>query len=1064
MEFNNQEVWVGVEDLTNEKAFVEQVKLEFPASINEALQTENADFKTNRRDFLKYLGFGVGAATVVASCEIPVKHAIPYVTKPDTIVPGIANYYATSFANGSDYVSILVKTREGRPIKVEGNSLSKVTMGGTSARAQAAVLGLYDTHRIQNAGTIKDGVVTKMSWSDLDKMIDGKLNVSSQIRIVSNTILSPSTKASIADFQKKYPNAKAVVYDSVSSSAILKANEQNFGIKAIPNYRFDNADVIVSFGADFLGTWISPVEYSAQYASNRKLNPEEPKMSRHIQVESHMSLTGSNADNRILVKPSEQGAAIAALYNEVAALTGAPSVSAAKVNDKAAKSFQKVAAELVAAKGKSLVISGSNNTSEQILINATNQLLGNINETVDFSEANLMRQGDDLEVQTLIKEMESGAINAVFVMNANPVFELPNGASFAAGLKKVGVSVSFNTIVDETTAACQYAAPANHFLESWGDAQPKEGHYSLVQPTIANLFETRQAEQSLLTWAGACPQTDTPMYDYVRSVWQANIFNKQSEYVTFQAFWDATLHDGVLSTGATSQKAGLGKIDVTTAAANITQPANNKDALEITFFEPVTLGNGQYAANPWLQEMPDPVTRTVWGNVLAIPVGFDGKSSYMSLNNLKDGEKINLEVSGKSYACTVVRQFGQMQGTIAIALGYGRENAGLCTKVGTNVQNAVPVVNGMTQYFATNAKVSNKIGMDDWHACVQHHHTMGVTTRDAKGETAKNSDGSNFNADEAVLAFQGSLVERTVIRQSSLKDVKALLKKLEEEKEEHAKLNSYTLYRGHQDNYMSGLHWSMHVDLNACTGCGACTVACMAENNVPVVGKFEVQRHHEMTWIRIDRYYYGDVENPNTVYQPMMCQHCDNAPCENVCPVNATNHSSEGLNQMTYNRCIGTRYCANNCPYKVRRFNWQDYTTADLFPMNERTLMGSSIGFSSEMPYGADNLTRMVLNPDVTVRSRGVIEKCSFCVQRIQEGKLSAKKDNRQLRDGDIKTACQTACPTSAITFGNRNDKESAISKARKSDLNYVVLEEVNVASNVTYSARVNNKTEKLDA
>lgn len=1057
MEFNNQEVWIGVEDLTNDKAFVEQAKQEFPSSINEALQSDNEGFSSNRRDFLKYLGFGLGAATIAASCEIPVKRAIPFVTKPDSIVPGVANYYASSFVNGSDYVSILVKTKEGRPIKIEGNSLSKVTLGGTSARAQASVLSLYDTHRIQHAGNVKEGQVNKMSWADLDKAVKSKIDASSQIRIVSHTIMSPTTKASIADFQKKYPNTKVVVYDPVSSSAILKANETNFGIKAIPNYRFDEADVIVSFGADFLGTWISPVEYAAQYVKKRKVNVENPTMSRHIQVESHMSMTGSNADNRILVKPSEQGAAIAQLYNGVASALGQATVSAPSVNEKAAKALVKVAQELVAAKGKSLVISNSNNVNEQILVNSINAMLTNYDSTIDFAEANLMRQGDDAAVQSLIGELNNGAVNAVFILNANPVFELTggNGEKFAVGLKKAGLSVSFNQTLDETTSACQYSAPSNHFLESWGDVNPKSNHYSLIQPTIAPLFDTRQAEQSFLTWAEVVPQTEQPMYDYLRSVWQTNMFPKQKEYSTFPAFWDATLHDGIFETGENKTKLFGINLNAQAAAAGITQPNTSKDAIEISFYETVNMANGQHANNPWLQEMPDPVTRTVWGNTLAIPVGFDG-SKFFTNNDLNDGDKVEVEIGGKKYECVVVRQFGQMKGTVAIALGYGRDKAGLCNGVGTNVQAAIPVSNeGLPQYFATNVKVSGKTGHDDWFACVQHHHTMGVTALE---------NGKSINADEKVLAFQGSLVDRTVIRKSNLKEVKELVKKLEEEREEHAKLNSYTLYRGHQDNYLSGLHWAMHIDLNACTGCSACTVACMSENNVPVVGKYEVQRHHEMTWLRIDRYFYGDVENPSTVYQPMMCQHCDNAPCENVCPVNATNHSSEGVNQMTYNRCIGTRYCANNCPYKVRRFNWQDYTTADIFPWNERDLMGSTLGFNGDMPFGADNLTRMVLNPDVTVRTRGVIEKCSFCMQRIQEGKLSAKRESRQLTDGDVKTACQTACPTGAITFGNKNDKESSVSKLRKSELNYVVLEEVNVASNVTYSARVINKVEKLDA
>jgi MoCo/4Fe-4S cofactor protein with predicted Tat translocation signal len=1059
MELKNQAVWTGVEDLTKNESFIALASQEF-TDLPQTLSQENTGFAATRRDFLKYLGFSVGAATVAASCEIPVKRAIPYVTKPDSIVPGIANYYASSFVNGGDYAAILVKTREGRPIKIEGNDLSKVNGGGTSARVQASVLSLYDTARIAEPSTIKaakDKVeLAKTTWAELDKVVAGKLTPASQIRILTHTILSPMTNKAIAEFTKKFPNTKVVTYDPVSSAAILAANEQSFGDRAIPSYKFDAAEVIVSIGADFLGTWVSPIEYAAQYAKNRKIaSAAEAKMSRHIQVESYMSLTGSNADNRVLIKPSEQGAAIAALYNEVATLAGGVAVTAPALNAKAAKALKKVAAELVAAKGKSLIVSGSNNVGEQVLVNATNNLLGNYGATIDFTEASLQRQGDEANAQALLAEM--GGVNAVLVMGANPVFELPNGDKFAEALKKVDLTISFNPMIDETTAACKFAAPANHGLESWGDAQPKRGHYSLIQPTIQPLFNTRQSEQSLLTWAGVVPAAEQPMYDYLRATWQADMFSKQKNYATFNAFWDATLHNGVFQVAQNAVKPTF-KGDTNGAAAAVTQPV--KADVEITFYETVNIGGGQYANNPWLQEMPDPVTRTVWGNVLSVPVKWDGINDFNGFKDLKDGDKVEIEVAGKKLKCTVVRQFGQPEGTVAIAVGYGRTQGGYCgTGVGTNVQGVLPMKDGRVQYFST-AKVSGKTGTDASFASVQYHHTLGIT---GMGKEEK----AIINVDEKALGykgFQGSLTARTVIRRTNLKDVKEFAVKLKEERKNHQKLNSYTLYRGHMDKYTSGHHWGMNIDLNACTGCGACTVACMAENNVPVVGKDEVARHHEMAWLRIDRYYYGDVENPNVVYQPMMCQHCDNAPCENVCPVNATSHSSEGLNQMTYNRCIGTRYCANNCPYKVRRFNWQDYTTADIFPWNERDLRGKTLGFRTEMPYGADNLTRMVLNPDVTVRTRGVIEKCSLCVQRIQEGKLTAKKESRQLRDNDVKTACQTACPTGAIVFGDKNNPESQVSKLNKADMNFIVLEEINVKSNMTYSVKVTNRDEKLEA
>ena len=471
---------------------------------------------------------------------------------------------------------------------------------------------------------------------------------------------------------------------------------------------------------------------------------------------------------------------------------------------------------------------------------------------------------------------------------------------------------------------------------------------------------------------------------------------------------------------------------------------------KISFYETVNIGNGQYAHNPWLQEMPDPVNRTVWGNYLSIPVEWDGKN-INGWNNLEDGQNVDVEVNGQKITCTVVRTYGQAPGSVSIALGAGREKGGCGVGFGVNVNPVLQSAGGHTQYYA-GATVTANGTIDEHYACVQHHHTMGVQ--------GKQGD-KTINADEAVLAYQGSLTDRSIIFQTNISDLQDLEEKLTEFHEETHHLNSQTLYPTNEEFFGTGLKWGMYVDLNSCIGCGACQVACVSENNVPVVGKKEVKRHHEMTWLRIDRYFYGDIENPKVVYQPMMCQHCDNAPCENVCPVNATNHSMEGINQMAYNRCIGTRYCANNCPYKVRRFNWLDYTTADVWPANEERVFHVE---GDSTPYYADNLVRMVLNPDVTVRSRGVIEKCSFCVQRIQEGKLTAKREGRVIQDNDVRTACQTACPTGAIVFGNLNNPESEVSQATKNAgaLAYKVLEEINVRPGVSYSAKITNSNEEL--
>ncbi len=1079
MKQDNQDLWLGVEHLNNDPALERIAGQEFvELPIVDQLSEEKVmEAPSSRRDFLKYLGFSVGAATVAASCDIPVRRALPYVVKPDEIVPGVATYYASSFVKGGDYCAVLVKTREGRPIKIEGNSLSPVTQGGTNARTQASVLDLYDTSRLTQPMKVTDGQPDKkevLTWEQADEVIKGQLNASSNIVIISNTVLSPTTKKVVEEFKSKYSNTRHVIYDAVSSAAILDANQQTFGQRVIPDYHFDKAEVIISLGADFLGTWISPIEYAADYAKNRKIKDvAHAKMSRHIQIESYMSLTGSNADDRTVIRPSEQGTAIATLYNEVAALTGGQRVSTSKVSDKVAVALKKYAKELVGHKGKSLVVSGSNNIGEQILVNATNNLLENYGNTIDFNHASLQRQGNDKDIQTAL----NGKVDVVILLDdANPAYDLPNADVFGTALAKVPLKISFAGTFNETSALCDYLLPTHHYLESWGDVEPKRGVYSLVQPTIRPLFNTRQAEVTLLTWAESLnldATAEQPYYDYLKNAWLTEVFPKQTIFQRQQTFWDSVLHDGVLEVEMVTVEANFSG-DVNAAVSKINKPSNA--ALEVALFEDVAIGAGQYANNPWLQELPEPVTRCTWGNYLQIPVQWDGNRKFSGFEGLNENEVygeadiVKVKANSVEAELTAIRTFGLKDTTLAVSVGYGREIIGKSgKKVGANVNPWLSVdKDGYFQYYA-DAEYMGKVAEEKRLACVQYHHTIGLK----EGQTGENID------EKAVTTvregFQGSLTDRVIIRRANFKELDRFVNGehhegehdgvhgsmkpfasnymgLKAERGHHQQLNSYQLYPGFEDILGQGHHWGLHIDLNACIGCGACAVACMSENNVPVVGKKEVGRHHEMAWMRIDRYYYGDYESPNVVYQPMMCQHCDNAPCENVCPVAATPHNEEGINQMAYNRCIGTRYCANNCPYKVRRFNWLDYTTADLFPGNEPKVNGE------EMPFGADNLTRMVLNPDVTVRSRGVMEKCSFCVQRIQQGKLTAKREGRRLMDSDVRTACQTSCPTGAITFGDRNNKNGELSKKFEHDLNYIVLEQTNVRSSVEYTAKIVNK------
>ncbi len=1058
---NKDLVWNGMGKSRKDEALTQQREEFFNLSIlNDASSADSnpGAGKSNRRDFLKYVGFSVGAAAIAASCETPIRQVIPYVTKPDAIVPGVATYYASSFYRAGQFCPVLVKTREGRPIKIEGNGLSAFAGGGTSARVQASVLDLYDQSRYREPSKKdENGNWTTQSWEDLDTEIIEKLKGSRNIRLVTNSIISPSYLKAIEHFTSVF-NAETVTYDAISSSAILLANEADFGKRMIPGMDFSKADYVVSFGADFLGTWISPVQFANQFGKGRKIkDPSNPMMNKLVSVESGMSLTGSNADQKIQIRPSEQGLAIATLYN---LLNAGPrvDVSGSFANEKAADQLQTVANELRKAKS-SLIISDSNNTAEQRLINRINRVLGNYGQSILPARPMYVKQGVDQDLRQFHQDLTGGRVDAViFLDDANPLYDTPYGREIGEALKTVPTVISCQYARNESAEASGYLAPVDHYLEAWGDLNPGAGYYAIQQPTIHRIFNTRSAAESLLVWsghdlAGAITANDKETrayHDFIQSVWQTDVFPLQESYSLFGSFWDNVVHDGYFYREDWTEPYGEFTGGTVNGRSVSTPGAGD---LELKLFEPVGVGNGIFANNPWLQEMPDPITRVVWDNTLHVPIHWNGRDDFEVFNDLSDdGSLVEVTIGEFNKTIPTVKQFGQFSNTVAAALGYGRKVSGRAGQdVGVDFYPVLPVdAEGNIQYYVSSVMVSNRVGEDDEFAIVQYHHTMGVTGPD------ETEGGKTINVDEKAITdfftgFQGALVDRTIIRHSNLDNLQQSMEDLAEERAHAQYLNDKTLYPSYDYEYNQGHHWGMSVDLSACIGCGACQVACMAENNVPVVGKYEVHRHHEMTWMRIDRYYYGDVDNPRVVYQPMMCQHCDNAPCENVCPVAATVHSTEGLNQMAYNRCIGTRYCANNCPYKVRRFNWLDYTTADTFPANEPSPFGDE-------NFYTDDLVRMVLNPDVTVRSRGVMEKCSMCVQRIQEGKLKAKVEGRALKDGEVKTACQTACPTGAIVFGDMNDEDAKINELLDSPLTYYALEEVNTRSSVGYRMKVSNR------
>jgi MoCo/4Fe-4S cofactor protein with predicted Tat translocation signal len=1003
---SNKKYWKGLEELQNTKDFVEKNKNEFaePLPMEEVLNEAGLNTVTPRRDFLKALGFGLGAVTLAACQTTPVHKSIPYLVKPEEIVPGIPNYYTSTF-NGH---SVLVKTREGRPIKIEGNPNCILSKGSLDAKGQASVLDLYDVSKLKNP-VLND---SESSWAKIDEYVKAELAKikagGKKIRIVSATVNSPSTKAAIADFTAQYPNTKHIQVDAVSYTGIIKANENSFGKAVLPKYRFDRAELIVSFGADFLGTWISPVEFSRQYTSKRNNTAlEGKKMSRHIQFETGMSLTGSNADARLPLKPSEEGIALLNLY---AALGG--SVTGTKPlagNPNAEKAIALAAKELTAAKGRSLVISGSNDVSTQILVNAINSLLGSYGTTIDLDNPSYQYAGNDAEFAEFVNEMNRSEVDAVFFLNSNPAYEFNDAKSFTDALAKVKLRVSFADRKDETASLCQVIAPNHHYLESWGDSNPVEGYYTIVQPAINPVNNSRNAEQGLLIWSDAAV---TDYFQYIQNNWAKTVLAQSG------TSWKDLLQKGSVSlpersAGTYTFSRELNSVVQTILAESSSLAKGGDNAVELHIYQNVAIGDGKSANNPWLQELPDPISKVTWDNYAAINAKFAEKLG-IAQNDL-------VEVKTDKYTITlpVLIQPGQAYGTISVALGYGRTKAGKAgSDIGKNAYPFLRLVNA-TFHTATAATIAKASGIYEL-AQTQTHH---------------------------------SIEGRNIVRETTLKDYL----KDPNSGTGHAHVNHYDLWNEFEQ---PGHAWVMAIDLNACTGCGACIVACSAENNIPVVGRDEVRRRREMHWIRIDRYYTinegGDkvteekemeklenIDNVSVIHQPMMCQHCDHAPCETVCPVLATVHSSEGLNQMAYNRCIGTRYCANNCPYKVRRFNWFNYWNDSRFDN-----------------YMNNEFTQLVLNPDVTSRSRGVMEKCSMCVQRIQAGKLKAKLEKRTLKDGDIKVACQQTCPTNAIIFGDGNDPESEVSKALKSERTYYVLEELNVKPGVGYQTKVRNTVE----
>lgn len=945
-------------------------------SALEMLGDDIAENKASRRDFLKWCGFSFMSAAVLSGCESPVKKAIPYLNQPEELTPGMASWYATSFYDGKDYCPVLVKVRDGRPIKIEGNELSVFSGGGTHARVQSSVLSLYDTAGRYHQPFFRG---KKITWEKADADIVDKLTeIDGEIVILTSTIISPSTKEVINKFIGKYPDARHIAYDAISYTAMRKANQLAFGLDEIPFYRFDNAQLVIGFNADFLANWIMPVVFARQYSETRHLAKDKKFMSLHMQFESGMSLTGANADERFMIKPWEELQILQDIYS---ILNGGQADDFHPYASIVAQQIQKHS-------NKTLIVSGTNDLKVQSLVNAINYLAGSYGNTIDFTNSLNLYQGLDSDLTLLVRHMEEGKVGALIVHDANPIYDFP-GEAFKKAFEKVSLKISLSSSLNETAEVSDYILPSPHYLESWDDVAPAKGFYGVIQPVIRPLFDTRQMQDSLLAWASG----ETKYKDFLKENWKNTIFSRQNKYSDFNGFWQHCLKAGAFAEDLSS---------VATPSINQSflddsrafEPTTPADGWSILLYESIAMGDGRHANNPWLQELPDPLTKVSWDNFAAISTA--------------DAEKIGLSngdvISVGDVQIPVVVQPGQSPHTLSVALGYGRSRSGKVAEgVGVNAYRFASFVDGFKQFIKfidPPLKSKSTIAM----ALTQSHHSM-----------------------------EG----RAIVRESTLPqwiDDPASGNEIRKYHEKH----KVTLY---PEVEFEAHHWALAVDLNRCTGCSNCVVACQAENNTPVVGKKEVMNRRIMHWIRIDRYYTGEAENPGVVFQPLMCQHCDNAPCENVCPVAATTHSDEGINQITYNRCVGTKYCIANCPYKVRRFNWFEYSRNKAFNYNMN-----------------DDIGRMVLNPDVTVRERGVVEKCSFCIQRIQEEKLKAKLENRQLRDGDVKPACMQSCPSGAIVFGDLNDPESEVSKLFQDKRNYHLLEELHTLPSVGYLTKIRNR------
>lgn len=973
---NGREYWRGLEELAQDASVTAWLHDEFPGLATE-LQTP-----LSRRDFLRLMGASLALAGLPACSGPKPGQFAPYVRQTPIEVPGRPLFFATAMPEDGYGMGVLVRSNEGRPTKVEGNPQHPASQGATDAYMQASVLQLWDPDRAQHIRQRGNVSTWDAFLGDLSSQMDSfKANKGAGLYFLTETVTSPTLVAQMQALQGMYPQARWHAWQPVCRDAVYQGAQMAFGRALEPHYRLDQAQVIFALDSDFFSDTPGKLRYAADFARHRK--PQNGPLNRLYAVESTPGLTGAIADHRLAVRPSQ----VEMLARDLAARLGITGMTTG-VQGEAATFIQQAAADLQRARGRSLVIAGPHlPPAVQALCHAMNGALGNLGKTLEFTApipAGPLQQVTSM--QALVQDMRARRVRLLVILGGNPVYTAPADLDFAGALKQVPKTIHLSLYEDETARLCHWHLPQSHYLESWSDIRAYDGTASIIQPLIAPFYESRTAHDLLAAVMG---QTGTSSYALVRATWQ-----KQHPGADFDAWWKQILHDGVVPNTASPAVA-------VTAPRTVTMPpmARGGAGVEVTFRPDPTIWDGQYANLGWLQELPKPLTKLTWDNAACIS---PATAERYHLNN---GDLIELGVHGGRVQAPVWILPGQADETIALTLGYGRTQAG---QVGSNTGfNAYLLRTTAAPWFATGGSL-RKTGGSYQLVSTQMHASM------EGREIVRAATWAQFvrHPDFARGPTTGPTGKTIPINPAE------------------------TLY---PEFKYEGYKWAMVMDQNSCIGCSACVTACQAENNVPVVGKDQVSRGREMHWIRIDRYYKGPLQQPRTFFQPVTCMQCETAPCEPVCPVEASVHDSEGINVQVYNRCIGTRFCSNNCPYKVRRFNFYEYDRRDPQMVPARQ------------------------NPEVTVRMRGVMEKCNYCLQRITNGRIAAEKENRRLKDGEVVPACSAACPTSAIVFGDLNDPHSQVRRLQQSPLNYALLSDLNTRPRTTYLARVTNPNPSLD-